>query len=69
MSREAAGASGKNRKDRGSTKNEEHQWWNADRKDETHQRQHLMISVSYERSDPNNDNPYVLHYNLRKLTQ
>jgi hypothetical protein len=48
---------------------EEHQWWDVDRNDETHQRQHLMTSASYERPDPNNDNPYALRYSLRKHTQ
>jgi hypothetical protein len=48
---------------------EEHQCWDMDRKDETHQRQHLMTSASYERQDPNNDNPYALRYSLRKHTQ
>jgi hypothetical protein len=48
---------------------EEHQWWDADRKDGTHQRQHPVTSASYERSDPNNDNPYAMHYSLRKHTQ
>jgi hypothetical protein len=48
---------------------EEHQWWVTDRKDETHQRQHPVASASYERPDPNNDNPYALHYSLRKHTQ
>jgi hypothetical protein len=27
---------------------EEHQWWDADRKDRTHQRQHPVTSASYE---------------------
>jgi hypothetical protein len=27
---------------------EEHQWWDADRKDVTHQIQHLVTSASYE---------------------
>jgi hypothetical protein len=27
---------------------EEHQWWDVDRKDGTHQRQHLVTSASYE---------------------
>jgi hypothetical protein len=48
---------------------EEHQWSDADRNDETHQRQHLVTSASYERPDPNNDNPYALRYSLRKHTQ
>jgi hypothetical protein len=47
----------------------EHQWWDTDRKDGTHQRQHLVTSASYERPDPNNDNPYALRYSLRKHTQ
>jgi hypothetical protein len=34
---------------------EEHQRWDANRKDGTHQRQHLMTSASYERSESNND--------------
>jgi hypothetical protein len=38
---------------------EEHQWWDADRKDGSHQRQHLVMSASYERPDPNKDNPYA----------
>jgi hypothetical protein len=45
---------------------EEHQWWDTDRKDGTHQTQHLVMSASYERLDPNNDNPYALRYNIRK---
>jgi hypothetical protein len=48
---------------------EEHQWWDVDRKDGTHQRQHLVTSASYERPDPNNDNSYALRYSLRKHTQ
>jgi uncharacterized membrane protein len=48
---------------------EKHQWWNVDRKDETHQRQHPVTSTSYERPDPNNDNPYARHYSLRKHSQ
>jgi hypothetical protein len=47
---------------------EDHQWWGTGRKDGTHQRQHLVMSASYERSDPNNDNPYALRYSLRKHT-
>jgi hypothetical protein len=47
IGREAGGASRKSRNDKGSTKNaEKHQWWDADRKDETHQRQHPVTSAS-----------------------
>jgi hypothetical protein len=45
---------------------EEHRWWDVDRKDGTHQRQHLVTSASYEWPNPNNDNPYALCYSLRK---
>jgi hypothetical protein len=44
---------------------EKHQWWDADRKDETHQRQHPVMSASYERPGPNGDNPYALRYSLK----
>jgi hypothetical protein len=48
---------------------EKHQWWDTDGKDETHQTQHPMMSASYERPDPTNDNHYALRYSLRKHTQ
>jgi hypothetical protein len=70
IGREAGGASGKSRKIKDQPEmQEKHQWWDADRTDETHQRQHLVTSTSYERPDPNNDNPYALRYSLRIHTQ
>jgi hypothetical protein len=53
------------RKTKGQPKmQEKHQWWDTVKKDGTHQRQHLIMSTSYERSDPNNDNPDALRYSL-----
>jgi hypothetical protein len=49
-------------------KQEKHQWWDVDRMDKTHQRQHPMTSISYKRLYPNNDNSYALHYSLRTYT-
>jgi hypothetical protein len=47
--REAGGASGKIGMIEDQPKmQKEHQWWDANRKDGTHQRQHLMTSASYE---------------------
>jgi hypothetical protein len=48
---------------------ENHQWWDVDKKDEIHQKQHPMTSASYERLDPNKDNPCAMRYSLRTCTQ
>jgi hypothetical protein len=48
---------------------EKHQKRDGDRKGETHQRQHSMKCISYERMDANNDILYAQHYSLRKHTQ
>jgi hypothetical protein len=56
------GASGKNRKEVGSTNYvEEASDGDEDRKDEPHQKSHPKKPCSDERLDPNNDTPYAQH--------
>jgi hypothetical protein len=70
IGREAGGASIKIGRIKDQQKmQKKHQWWDTDRKDGTHQRQHHITSTSYERPDTNNDNHYALCYSLRKHTQ